>query len=397
MRLLGALCLVIFSVSCSIDHNKEMEEKGNNEEQYNEEINLLKNYLSLSMQIDTKKIIYDSRTGNFIIDGDVLMPLEEARDHYNHAGSIIGKVNQRGDNHVVSPPVAKIYVSPEVSAEWRKALEEAIKHWNTINASISMSVVSELSSSNMNVRYSNYDENSKIRAYAASPNYLGQPGKFISINPYYNYLLPDVKVEVMVHELGHNFGLNHTNEKAGPQIPCTPLDDETSVMQTYSIKAWKGFTYYDVVAISTLYPMAVGTKKIYRFKKNQSYFYTTNPCEIDPQYSGYVFDGDAGYVYSSPLPGTVPLYRSVNGSSVKDHKLSIEQTSVNDVVIGYLYSSQHAGTTALFRYVSSYEYFPSGQHYLFTTVFDEEYPISFPIGYVYNNIIYDYKKNDIEL
>ena len=55
MILFSALCFAIFAVSCSSDHDKEIEEKGNSEEQYNEEIKQLKNYLSLSMQIDAKK------------------------------------------------------------------------------------------------------------------------------------------------------------------------------------------------------------------------------------------------------------------------------------------------------------------------------------------------------
>jgi hypothetical protein len=57
----------------------------------------------------------------------------------------------------------------------------------------------------------------------------------------------------MAHEMGHNFGLLHTNQTDGTIIPGTPATDANSVMNSY-VLPWNGFTYYDQVAVQVLYP-----------------------------------------------------------------------------------------------------------------------------------------------
>jgi hypothetical protein len=67
--------------------------------------------------------------------------------------------------------------------------------------------------------------------------------------------------------------------------------------------------------------VAEGAKKLYRFKKNGYYFYTTNPCEISHGKDGYIYDGDLGYLYTMQVSETIPLYRVLNGTIDKGHQM----------------------------------------------------------------------------
>lgn len=222
---------------------------------------------------------------------------------------------------------------------------------------------------------------SETIANAYLPSYGGQPGSTVSINTYYNTIAASKKNNVITHELGHTFGLNHTDGSMGALIPCTPISDNNSVMFS-GVQEWSGFSAYDIIAISTLYPLDTAAKKLYRYKKENYYFYSTDACEIIPNTDGYVFDNDAGYLYSVQVLGTVPLYRSLNGETVKDHKLSTISSSSDDIIIGYLYLTQEPGTKPLYSNVASYEYFPWNYHYLYTTNTNDTVLKDVILGYV---------------
>lgn len=190
------------------------------------------------------------------------------------------------------------------------------------------------------------DNASTAIAHAQYPN-GGRPGSYIEINTSYNHIVSSKKVFAMTHEFGHNFGLDHTNN-GYRIIDCTPNEDENSVMNSV-VSEWTKFSFYDNVAISTLYPVAQGAKKIYRYRKNNYYLYTTNPCEIAPGKDGYLFDGDVGYLYSTQVSGTVPLYRSAQGNAInKWHKLSTSKPLIGGDLLGYLCLNKEPGTTALY-------------------------------------------------
>jgi hypothetical protein len=391
IMVLIVFCFSQLFIQCSNDDNKEIEVK-TAMEQYTGEVNLLRNFLSTSIPMEIKKIIYNSDRKDFIIDGDILMSLEDARDHFNHSNSkITNKTNQRGNGYRMTfknSTSIKVYVSPEVSSEWRVALNQAIDSWNAINSSIAITIVNTSTNETINVTTYNEGISGGI-ARASLPSHIGQPGRFLGINTYYNNLDASKKITTMTHELGHNFGFNHTNELNAPLIPCTPLSDMYSVMFPI-VDSWTGFSDYDIIAISTLYPVVVGTKKLYRYKKNQYYFYATDACEITPGKDGYVLDGDAGYLYSTQIAGTVPLYRILNGATVKDHRLNKVQASSSDVILGYLFTTQQPGTTALYSY-GIYELrwneTPSYMYHYMCTVANSDGILKTKIGYVPNKII----------
>jgi hypothetical protein len=80
----------------------------------------------------------------------------------------------------------------------------------------------------------------------------------MTINTYYNSLDAGRKLFAMAHEMGHNFGLLHTNQTDGALIPGTPTTDANSVMNSF-VLPWNGFTYYDQVAVQVLYPGTTGS------------------------------------------------------------------------------------------------------------------------------------------
>lgn len=345
-----AFCFSQFFIQCSSDDSKEIEEK-TIVEQFTDEVIELRNFLSTSLSIDVDKIIYDSGISSFIIDRDVVMPIEQARNHYSDFGlKNTNKITQQFSGYKLKPEIAssiEVYISPEVTSVWRIALNKAINVWNNTNSGINITTVNASTSLSVNVVMGAVDDRSTI-AYAYLPS-NGKPGTKLMISTTFVNKLNDAgRLHTMIHELGHTFGLSHTDSSSGSLIPCTSTRDTSSIMMAMHDETTT-FTYYDDVAISTLYPVAVGTKKLYRFKKNGYYFYTTDPCEISHEKDGYVFDGDLGYIYSTEVPGTVPLYRTINGTVDKGHKMYTRTTETSNVIIlGYLYSYQKSETTALY-------------------------------------------------
>ena len=118
--LIITLCISQLFIQCSADDNRTIEEKVLTEQEANE-INVLTNFLSETLGIPAKKIIYNLDRKAFIIDKDVIMPLKEAREHYNKSKlKITGKTNQQVSHMLINPEMAKsikIYIYPEVSSE----------------------------------------------------------------------------------------------------------------------------------------------------------------------------------------------------------------------------------------------------------------------------------------
>lgn len=91
----------------------------------------------------------------------------------------------------------------------------------------------------------------------------GSPGKTISIDEVqvmsYGITSRSQLTYLIAHELGHNIGLRHTDwltngESGATTIDGTPESDNSSIMLAINNKnSWKGFSYYDKVALQKLY------------------------------------------------------------------------------------------------------------------------------------------------
>ncbi|OXA79548.1 Dual-action HEIGH metallo-peptidase [Flavobacterium aquidurense] len=378
MKKILFVVLVISLFSCSNDN--VIEDKQASEE-LTEEIILLKDFIAKTMSVDVKHIFYDVIDSRFIIEEDMMISLDQVRQQYNKKLlKITNKTTQNYYNKIWPEyRFVTIFISFEVSSEWKIAINNAINNWNTTNTGITLHIVNSAAEAQTKITAALKGNVSAI-ASAGLPG--GKAGQYIEINTYYNNLDADSKTSVMTHEIGHILGLLHSDTTSGTYVPCTPLSDNSSIMFPLH-DVWRtGITVYDNVAISVMYPLLEGTTKLYRYKKNQYYFYTTDPCEIISDKNEYIFDGDAGYLHSTPISGTVPLYRSLNGTIVKDHKLSTIQKSAEDVVLGYVYVTKEPKTTALYSNISSYDYFPTVNHYMYTTVTNEDVVKKIIVGYV---------------
>jgi hypothetical protein len=206
-----------------------------------------------STGFDRKNIVY--KDGNFIIEGDIVISKEEVENYVNGQSS---KPNQRTDHYrgyLVSNTYVtniKYYINSTVPADWKTAIRGAISQWNAINGTkLYLTEVTSSSSANTTITTGYEDTNWVARAYL--PSYYGKPGYLMTINTKYNYLSSGYKLFTIVHEMGHTFGLYHTDQTQGTFITGTPTSDPNSVMNSY-ILPWNGFTAGDQKAIQIMYP-----------------------------------------------------------------------------------------------------------------------------------------------
>lgn len=199
----------------------------------------------------------------YLIQGDIYLKKNnlaaynqpQTRQAY-HTTGLIGHPKQRTITVGVDSSMPTSGVD-----NWRDEIQEAINLWNPL--------------SNLKMTYTTAgNPDILIRSDASDPlpnNVIaagswpmnGQPGSTIRINLDYNYnkTIPSLqKIYNMVHELGHCFGLRHTNWKAmgesgANDISGTPTSDPYSVMNGGTAETqWSGFSEGDKTAIKDLYP-----------------------------------------------------------------------------------------------------------------------------------------------
>lgn len=196
--------------------------------------------------------------GIFVIDDDILIAKDEVEKYVKGNKSSISDASTehyRGYYLVSNSYVTniKFYIDSSVPSSWVTAIQGAVNQWNAVNGTkLYMSIVSNRSSANTVIGTSYSSQNWVARAYL--PSYSGRPGHTMTINTKYNYLNSGYKLFTIVHEMGHIFGLYHTDQTQGYFINGTPSVDSNSVMNSY-ILPWNGFTSGDVRAVQIIYPL----------------------------------------------------------------------------------------------------------------------------------------------
>lgn len=202
---------------------------------------------------DRKTIVYSEKTDEFTIDNDLLISRLAVED-YMKRENLRGRTEQRRWQYLLTDTYAtnfKYAIPSNIPSSWRTAIQQAIGQWNSVGGTkLRMSEVT--SGANITVTIS-YDAVNNWVARASMPLSNGAPGPTLEINSYHNNMEAGQKLFAMVHEMGHNIGLLHTNQTEGALIPGTPTTDANSVMNSF-VLPWNGFTEYDRIAVRTLYP-----------------------------------------------------------------------------------------------------------------------------------------------
>jgi hypothetical protein len=255
---------------------------------------------------------------------------------------------------------------------WRAELTSAVAAYNSVS-NIQLQLVESTTANLINIKSDNGSLPDGTVAMAEWPTY-GHPGLSILVNLDFHSdlsLSSNQKIYNLVHELGHCFGLRHSNwqsrgESESPNgaqlISNTSSSDPNSVMNGgTALNSWVGFSSGDIIALQKLYPKvnyAYPIVPIYKY-----YNYTTGNDFMQRFYSVpnhfYVLAGIPFYVkndnFSAPY-GT-PLYRFYNKSADK-HWYRLTSTPPNSGFVlegneGYVFTTQESGTVPIYRHENS--------------------------------------------
>ncbi|MBW8684763.1 M57 family metalloprotease [Chitinophaga rhizophila] len=145
-------------------------------------------------------------------------------------------------------------------------LDNVIAAYNAVGSGLRLNRVYSSGSANITITQNSLQLG--ICGQAGFPFSNGQPFNVVYISEYtlnYYGLTSTAQLTMLLaHELGHCIGLRHTNwrpsgETAAIPIPSTPATDGSSIMNGGTCGAnWAGLSYYDQVALLSLYPATLG-------------------------------------------------------------------------------------------------------------------------------------------
>lgn len=218
----------------------------------------------------------------FLVDGCYVVPKNE--EALNSSETDIGQRSigeqksqyWNGNRVWHADNLVRIHIDSSIPASgqnnWRNAIQSAVDEYNGFpgGLNLSLQIVNSAENSDIVIRRatSNLNLGSGTYAAAALPS-NGKVGNSIFINFEFGngvFVAESDKIHIMVHELGHCFGLRHTDwvndsGQSGnyvhiPNTPSSPNGDMASVMMSTHAQGtgWNGFSMFDQTAFRYLFP-----------------------------------------------------------------------------------------------------------------------------------------------
>lgn len=202
----------------------------------------------------------------FIYDGDMVIRKSDIEPLTDGLSSALKKAQQMRYKFVLKDyRVNDITVRIDQSiGAWTSSIVEAINAWNNIgshirfklvSANADVTIYSDMASGLSDVFY-NLDDAVLARTYLPHDN--NTPGSIMSVNMDKSYLSDlNNRRAVLIHELGHVFGLHHTDQQPDNSIfliQNTPTSDIPSIMNAFANPAYTKISFWDSVAVYILFP-----------------------------------------------------------------------------------------------------------------------------------------------
>lgn len=279
----------------------------------------------------------------YVVENDILVNKKLIENHL--------ETRQFTADYVV-PTGASITISTDNTISeksgWIDALKEVISIYHE-NADLDFIYVDPNSASDITISKS-FLQYENVCAVGEFPSATKKPGSYVYINTGLykdidSYLTHNQKVFLLMHEIGHNLGLRHTDckinneisNKGMHQVPDTPESDENSFMNSKTCgKSWNGITYYDKITFAHLWPYSYTV----HFEnadvddivvKQQRKYYVSR--YLIPERQGFVFSG-----WMHTLQAYSPF--CYNQAISSDKTLYAAWHKTNDLITKSVYSGE---------------------------------------------------------
>lgn len=238
---------------------------------------------------------------NIIVEGDIALPVDSVlaiRESRQYHTSLYPYTDQD-----ITIGVESIGMLPY----WASAITQVAEIYNEYTG-LRLSFVGYDNDADIVLSIEYFASNS-VLAHGTFPLSNSKPGREVVINSGFQQNISTTfsvgqKVHLLMHEIGHNLGLRHSNwsengESVGEGailIPGTPACDNYSYMYSYfDMSEWSGMSRYDAVTLLYMFPFC---RKVHFANcdiDDWSFYYRGSsvylPRFLYPCRDGYVFRG----------------------------------------------------------------------------------------------------------